>query len=459
MKDKIPPQNLEAEINILGCLMIDKDGVSKVADILNPDDFYSDINATIYENMIVLYEKRIPVDIVSLANILGEQGKLDLIGGRSVLIEITQQVLTSAHLLSYADIVIKKATLRRMLNVSSKIAELSFEEEKDIQEIIDEAESSLFNVSRKAVGSEFTPISNILDGAFARIDDLSQNKGKLRGVPTGFTDLDRLLSGLQNSDLVILAARPSVGKTALALNIAKHAALNSDKSVALFSLEMAKEQLVDRLICSESGVDLWKMRTGNLSDDDENNDYAKIGSAIGKLSESPLYIDDSGMLNIMQIRTKCRRLKMEKGLSLIVIDYLQLLSGLASHKNDARYQEVSDISRSLKALAKELDVPILALSQLSRAVEMSKPSIPKLSHLRESGSIEQDADVVMFIYRKSADKNYRPEEISSEEKNIAEIHIAKHRNGPTGLVKLYFEQNTTTFKNLASNVQVEELDI
>jgi replicative DNA helicase len=367
--------------------------------------------------------------------------------------------LTSAHLLAYADIVVKKATLRRLLNVSAKIAELSFEEEKDIQEIIDEAESSLFNVSRKAIGNEFTPISNILDGAFARIDDLSQNKGKLRGVATGFTDLDHILSGLQNSDLVILAARPSVGKTALALNIAKHAALNSDKSVALFSLEMAKEQLVDRLICSESGVDLWKMRTGNLSDDDENNDYAKIGSAIGKLSESSLYIDDSGMLNIMQIRTKCRRLKMEKGLSLIVIDYLQLLSGLASHKNDARYQEVSDISRSLKALAKELDVPILALSQLSRAVEMAKPSIPKLSHLRESGSIEQDADVVMFIYRKSADKNYRPEEVSSEEKNIAEIHIAKHRNGPTGLVKLYFDPNTTTFKNLSSNIQVEELDI
>jgi len=346
-----------------------------------------------------------------------------------------------------------------MLNVSSKIAELSFDEEKDIQEIIDEAESSLFNVSRQAIGNEFSPISSILDGAFARIDDLSQNKGKLRGVATGFIDLDNILSGLQNSDLVILAARPSVGKTAFALNIAKHAALNSKKAVALFSLEMAKEQLVDRLICSESGIDLWKMRTGNLSDDNENNDYAKIGSAIGKLSESPLYIDDSGMLNVMQIRTKCRRLKMEKGLGLIVIDYLQLVSGIGSHKNDARYQEVSDISRSLKALAKELDVPILALSQLSRAVEMSKPSIPKLAHLRESGSIEQDADVVMFIYRKAADKNYRPEELSVEDKNIAEIHVAKHRNGPCGIIKLYFDQHTTTFKNLASNVQVEELEI
>lgn len=458
MKDKIPPQNLEAEINILGCLMIDKDGVSKVADTLSPDDFYSDVNATIYESMISLYEKRIPIDIVSLANILSEQGKLDLIGGRSTLIEITQEVLTSAHLLSYADIVIKKATLRRMLNVSSKIAELSFEEEKDVQEIIDEAESSLFNVSRKARGNEFTAISSVLDGAFSRIDDLSQNKGELRGIPTGFIDLDALLSGLQNSDLVILAARPSVGKTAFALNIARHAAY-ANKPVALFSLEMAKEQLVDRFICSESGVDLWKMRTGNLSDDTENNDYAKIGSAIANLSEAPIFIDDSGMLNVMQIRTKCRRLKMERGLGLIVIDYLQLISGIGSHKNDARYQEVSDISRSLKALAKELDVPILALSQLSRAVELSKPSIPKLAHLRESGSIEQDADVVMFIYRKAADKNYKPEELSTEDKNIAEIHISKHRNGPCGIIKLYFDQHTTTFKNLATNVQVEELEI
>ncbi|MCF7795973.1 replicative DNA helicase [Patescibacteria group bacterium] len=459
MKDKLPPQNLEAEVNILGCLMIDKDAISKIADTLTPDDFYSDANSTIYESMLSLYEKRVPIDIVSLANILGEQGKLELIGGRTFLIEITQQVLTSAHLLSYTDIIIKKATLRRMLNVSSKIAELSFEEEKDIQEIIDEAESSLFNVSRQATGNEFTAISSVLDGAFARIDDLSQNKGKLRGVPTGFTDLDNLLSGLQNSDLVILAARPSVGKTAFALNIAKQAALNAKKPVALFSLEMAKEQLVDRLICSESGIDLWKMRTGNLSDDNENNDYAKIGGAIGKLSESPLYIDDSGMLNVMQIRTKCRRLKMEKGLGLIVIDYLQLVSGLGTRKNDARYQEVSDISRSLKALAKELDVPILALSQLSRAVEMSKPSIPKLAHLRESGSIEQDADVVMFIYRKAADKNYRPEELSAEDKNVAEIHVSKHRNGPCGIVNLYFDQHTTTFKNLASNIQVEELEI
>ena len=294
---------------------------------------------------------------------------------------------------------------------------------------------------------KFTHIRDVLTSAFDRIDELHREKGKLRGLPTGFTDLDNLLAGLQKSDLIILAARPSVGKTSLALDIARNVATKYHKSVGLFSLEMSKEQLVDRLICGEAGVDMWKMRTGKLSE--SGDDFPKIGQAMSVLAESQIYIDDFANTNIMELRTKARRLQMEHGLDLIVIDYLQLMEGSGSKAgSENRVQEIAEISRALKGIARELNVPVLALSQLSRAVEQTKPAIPKLSHLRESGSIEQDADVVLFIYRKAQDKGYDTNSLTEEEKHIAEIHVAKHRNGPTGVIPLYFDFNTVSFKNL-----------
>lgn len=444
----IPPQNLEAEKNLLGALLIDKEAISEVADIIVADDFYSNINGIIFDGVVTLYEKRQPTDIVNLSNLLEERKQIDIIGGRAYLIELTENTITSANCVSYAKIIAKKATLRRLISTSAEITELAYNrEEEEIETVLDSAEQKLFNVSKNINQESFVPLRNILNESFERIDNLSQNRDQIRGIPSGFNDLDRLLAGFQKSDLVILAARPSVGKTSFALDLLRNAAIKGKSKVALFSLEMSKEQLTDRMISSESRVDLWKIRTGHLSDDQNNNDFEKIGNAISKLSESDIFIDDSGNINVMQIRSKCRRLKAEFGLDMVIIDYLQLIQDNGSEN---RNQEISLISRSLKGLAKELDVPIVALSQLSRAVELSKPAIPKLAHLRESGSIEQDADVVMFIYRKAADRNYRPEEVSADEKNVAEIHIAKHRNGACGEIKLYFDGVTTSFKNLAT---------
>ncbi|MCG2700895.1 replicative DNA helicase, partial [Candidatus Parcubacteria bacterium] len=313
--------------------------------------------------------------------------------------------------------------------------------------ILDEAEQKLFNVSQKYLKQIFLPIDTLLAEAFDRIDELHKQSGKMRGLPTGFTDLDKLLAGLQKSDLVILAARPSVGKTSLALDIARQTAVKTKVPVGLFSLEMSKEQLVDRMLCSQANVSLWRMRTGKLSDKEDDDDFSRIGQAMGVLSEAPIYIDDSATSNIMEMRTKARRLQIEKGLGLLVIDYLQLMEGRGKY-GDNRVQEVSEITRALKGIARELNIPVLALSQLSRAVEQSKPAIPKLSHLRESGSIEQDADVVMFIYRKAADRGYNIDELPASEKNSAELYVAKHRNGPTGKVNLYFNEETVSFKNM-----------
>lgn len=444
----LPPQNLEAERNLLGALLIDKDAISEVADFLIAEDFYSNINGIIFDALLTLYEKKQPTDIVNLSNILEERKQLDIIGGRTYLIEIAEATITSANSVSYAKIIAKKATLRRLISTSAEINELAYDEEQDIDVILDEAEHKLFNVSKNANQENLVSLKSILNESFERIDNLSQNRDQIRGVPSGFDDLDHIIAGFQQSDLIIIAARPSVGKTSFALDIVRNASIKGKAKIALFSLEMSKEQLTDRMISAESRVDLWKIRTGHLSDDANNNDFEKIGHAINTLSDANIYLDDSGSINVMQIRTKCRRLKTEQGLDMVVIDYLQLISDNGS---DNRNQEISIISRSLKGLAKELDVPIIALSQLSRAAELSKPAIPKLAHLRESGSIEQDADIVLFIYRKAADRGYRPEEISPEEKNVAEIHIAKHRNGACGEVKLYFDGVTTSFKNLATN--------
>jgi replicative DNA helicase len=446
--ERIPPQNLEAEQSFIGSLLIDKDAIFRVADMLRPEDFYKQAHSDIFEAILDLYSKREPIDMLTMANRLQEMNKLEAVGGRTYLLELTTIVPTAAHVAHYADIIQKKATLRRLLAAAGEITSLAFEETEDVDSLLDGAEQKLFGVSQKYLKTSFTPLKDALDNAFERIDELHREKGKLRGITTGYKDLDNLLGGLQRSDLIVLAARPSVGKTSFALDIARQAAIRSRLPVGIFSLEMSKEQLVDRLICAEAGVDLWRLRTGNLSDRDQNqSDFSRIGHALGVLSEAPIYIDDTASVNIMEIRTKARRLQTEQGLGLLVIDYLQLMES-RSRGADNRTQEVAEITRALKGIARELNIPVIALSQLARATEMSKPAIPKLSHLRESGSIEQDADVVMFIYRKAADKNYRTEEIPLEERYIAEIHVAKHRNGPCGVVKMYFDEARVSFRDL-----------
>ncbi len=446
---KLPPQNIEAEQSLLGSLLIDKDAMFKVADIVVPEDFYKNTHAMVYEAMRELFSRHEPIDILSLSNLLDERKQLEAIGGRTYLIHLANTVPTSSHIVSYANIVGKKATLRRLITAASDIAELGFHEEENVEEVLDTAEKKMFAVSQKFLHQSFTPLKDILHEAFERIDELQKEKGKLRGVPTGFGALDNVLAGLQRSDLVILAARPSVGKTSLAMDIARHVAVKEKIPVGIFSLEMSKEQLVDRLICSEGNIDLWKLRTGHLSEREDENDFARLSQSLSSLAEAPLYIDDSATSNVMEIRAKSRRLQAERGLGLLIIDYLQLMESRGNIEN--RVQEVADITRNLKAIARELNVPVLALSQLSRATETRIPAIPKLSDLRESGSIEQDSDVVMFIYRKAMDRGLK-KELSDEEKHIAEIHIAKHRNGPTGIVELYFDANRVNFKNLEKRI-------
>lgn len=444
---RIPPHNLEAERSLLGSLLLDQDVLLKIGDTLRSEDFYKDSHRILYEVMLELVDRHEPIDVLTLGNRLEEKGVLKQIGGRTALVELTNVTTTAAHVAHHADIIAKKAALRRLLSAASDITELGFDESQDVDVLLDEAERRLFNVSQNFIKQSFTPLHTLLTEAFDRIDELHKEKGKLRGVATGFLGIDNLLAGLQNSDLIILAARPSVGKTSFAMDIIRNVALRTGKPVGFFSLEMSKEQLVDRMISAEANVDLWKLRTGRLSE--SADDFPRIGEALGKLSEAPIFIDDSPIATIMSIRTKARRLQSEHGLSMIVIDYLQLME--ARKKTDNRVQEVAEISRGLKQIARELNVPVLALAQLSRAVEMTKPAIPKLAHLRDSGSIEQDADVVMFLYRKAADRNYQPEELTPEEKTRAEVHIAKHRNGPTGMVPLYWDATHASFKNLENH--------
>jgi replicative DNA helicase len=448
--ERLTPQNLEAEQSFLGSLLLDKDAIIKVADMLQSEDFYHDNHRRIFESMIDLYRKSDPIDILSLGNRLQEKGELEQVGGRAELISLANAVPTASHVVHYAEIIQKKSTMRRLLQAAGEITALGYEQAEDVAVLLDQAESKLFNVSQKFLKRTFTPIRDVLTDAFDRIDELHREKGKLRGVPSGYLDLDSLLGGLQKSDLIVLAARPSCGKTSLALDIARFAAVKQKVPTGIFSLEMSKEQLVDRMICAEANVDLWRMRTGKLHDSGENDEFPRIGHALGVLSEAPIYIDDSASANIMEIRTKARRLQMEHGLGMLVIDYLQLMESRGK-SSENRVQEVAEITRGLKSIARELNVPVIALSQLSRSVELQKPAIPRLAHLRESGSIEQDADVVLFIYRKAADKNYRPEDLSPEEQNTAEIHIAKHRNGPTGVVKLFFDAARASFRNLSKN--------
>ncbi len=441
--DRLPPQNLEAEASVLGSLMLDKDAIIKIADILHSDDFYDEKNKAIYLAMLELYEKTTSIDILTVSNLLDEQKKLEFIGGSSYLATLVNAVPTAAHITHYASIVRRKGTLRRLIQAANDITNLGYKDEADIESVLDQSEQKLFSVSQKFMKQNFVPLTQILHETFERLDDLHKNKGKLRGVATGYIDLDNKLGGLQKSDLVILAARPSMGKTSLALDIARNVAVNSKQAVGIFSLEMSKDQLVDRLLSAEADVNLWKLRTGHLSDEGPNNDFHRIADAMARLSEAPLFIDDTAGSSIMEIRTKARRLQAEQDLGLIVIDYLQLMQGSSSN-NDNRVQEVSEISRSLKSLSRELNVPVLALSQLNRAVETRPDKRPLLADLRESGSIEQDADVVMFIYREDM---YNKDRVS-DRPNIAEIHIAKHRNGPTGKIELFFDSEKTSFRNL-----------
>ena len=438
--NRIPPQNTEAEAGVLGSILLDKDAIIKVGDVLHSDDFYDEKNKLIYLAMLELFEKSSSIDILTVSNILDIHGKLDIVGGSGYLAGLVNSVPSAAHVIHYASIVKKKGTLRRLINVASEITNLSFNEDGDIENILDKAEQKLFSVSQKYLKQNFVPLTDILHETFDRLDYLHKNKGMLRGIPTGYIDLDKRLGGLQKSDLIILAARPSMGKTSLALDFARNVAVNNKIGVGIFSLEMSKDQLVDRLLASESNVNLWKLRTGQLTDEGEGSDFQRIGEAMGRLAEAPIFIDDTAGASVMEIRTKARRLQTDNDIGLIVIDYLQLMQGSNSEN---RVQEVSEISRSLKGLARELNIPVIALSQLNRAVENRPDKRPLLADLRESGSIEQDADVVMFISR--ADM-YKSNE--SEKTNIAEIIISKHRNGPTGSIELFFDSEKTSFRNL-----------
>jgi replicative DNA helicase len=436
---KIPPQNLDAEASLLGAVLIDTDAIVKIADTVQSKDFYDDRHKRIYEAILQLYERHSPIDVLTLSNQLKSSGLIEMVGGSSYITELTNFVPTAAHVEQYAEIVSQKSLRRRLIKASQDIVGLGYDEARSLQELIEDAEARLFEVSQKHVKQDITSIETILSDSFDRLDELHKDKGKIRGVPTGFRDLDNILAGLQRSDLFILAARPSMGKTALALNLAHNVGLKAGQPVLIFSLEMSKEQLVDRMLSMESGVDAWALRTGNLTD----ADFEKIGHAMGSLSEAQIYIDDTPGITVSDLRTKARREAHQRPLGLIVVDYLQLMSGGAKFSGDGnRVQEISEISRGLKGIARELNVPLIALSQLSRSVESRNPQIPQLADLRESGSIEQDADVVAFIYREDY---YNPE---TDRRNITDILIKKHRNGPTGGVELYFDKEKQRFRSL-----------
>lgn len=435
------PYSIESEASVLGAVLIDNDALVKIADSLDSGDFYDQRHRSIYDAMLGLYEDNKPIDVLTLANQIKIAGALDDVGGAAYLTELTNFVPTASRVETYAQIVSEKALRRRMNEVNKGLAELMLDETKSLTDLIEEAESQIFKLSQRHIKESIVSIEEVLSQSFDRLDELHRDKGKIRGVPTGFRDMDEKLAGLQRSDLLILAARPSMGKTAFSLNLAHNVAVKAGEPVLVFSLEMSKEQLVDRLLSMESGVDAWALRTGNLTD----SDFEKIGQAMGTLSEAKIYIDDTPGITIAELRTKAKREAHKHPLGLIVVDYLQLMSGGARFAGQSnRVQEISEISRGLKAVARELNVPLMALSQLSRSVESRSPQIPQLADLRESGSIEQDADVVAFIYREDY---YNPE---TERKNITDILIKKHRNGPTGTVELYFDREKQRFRSLDS---------
>lgn len=435
---KLPPQNLDAEKSILGAVLIDEDVLTRVSDKLSADDFYDPRHQHIFEAMLRLYERHQPVDLLTLSDELKKREHLDEAGGTDYISELTNQVPTAAHAESYSEIISQNAMRRRLITASGNIGELAFDEEKNGAELLESAEQQLFAVSDKALRQDLISLEQILAESFDRLEELHRNKGALRGVRTGWRDLDNMTAGLQRSDLIILAARPAMGKTTLVTNLAYNVATVAKQAVLFFSLEMGKEQLVDRMLADAAGVDAWNIRTGNLSDDD----FEKLSDAMGEMAEAPIFIDDTPGVSVLDLRTKARRAAHDHPLGLIIIDYLQLMQGSGRGNSDNRVQEVSEISRGLKLIARELNVPVIALSQLSRSVENRSPQIPQLSDLRESGSIEQDADIVAFIYREAY---YNPE---TERQNITDLILAKHRNGPTGKVELYFHPERLKFMSL-----------
>jgi replicative DNA helicase len=434
---RVPPQNIDAEKAILGSIMLRPGAIHEINDIINTESFYATKHAQIYKIMLDLSSKGEPIDILSLSHSLSEKGLLEQIGGSSYLSELTNSVPASTNIKYYSDIVNKKNILRKIIEAGDHISELGFHEEvDDVFEILDQAEKKMMGVNNNTSSHTFSSLKDSLPEAWDRLEKLHENKGELRGVATGFHDLDQYLSGLQKSDLIILAARPSMGKTTLALDIARQAALKNSLPTVIFSLEMSTQQLVDRMLAAEAKVNAWNLRTGNLSTE---NEFSKIRDSLDRLSKAPIFVDDMAGNSIIRMRSVCRRIRAEHGIGLIIVDYLQLMS--TSKNYDNMVNQVTEISRSLKALAKEFDVPVLALSQLSRAVE-SRGGRPRLSDLRDSGSIEQDADIVMFIHREDKGKD------ESEKTNIAEILIEKHRNGPVGKVDLYFDEKSTTFMSI-----------
>jgi replicative DNA helicase len=439
--DRLPPQSIEAEQSVLGALLIDRDAVIEVAELLRPEDFYRQAHGTIYAAVIELSERREPVDLVTVSEVLERQGLLDAVGGSAYLTSLINLTPTAVNAVYYARIVERKAVLRGLISAAGRIAGIGYDEAQDVEVSIDKAEQELFAVSQKRVASGFSALRSLLHSAYDRLDYLHQHKGEVSGIRTGFSDLDAMTTGLQKSDLIILAARPSIGKTSLALNFAEHAAVKEGKTVGIFSLEMSKEQLVLRLLSSVAGIDSQRLRTGFL----EEMDFTRLAPAMNTLSEAPIFIDDTPNITTMELRTKARRLQAESGLDLIIVDYLQLMQGSASNKDANRVQEVAEISRGLKALARELQVPVISLSQLSRQAEMRESREPRLSDLRESGSIEQDADLVMFLWR---EKERGADEAESDGE-IVKLKLAKHRNGPTGEATLWFKKRQTRFVSAA----------
>lgn len=436
---KLPPQNLDAEESVLGGLMLDKNAIIRVADILRPEDFYKPTHAAVYGAILKLFEKSEPIDIVTLTTSLKESGQLETIGGATYLTSLTEKVPTASHIEHYAKLVKEKKVLRDLISTSAEISESAFSTPEDIEQLLDQIESKIFAISSGSINQKFIPVRDELKAAFERMEKLHNGEGGLRGVPSGFTQMDNLLSGFQKSDLVIVGARPSVGKTSLVLGMLAHAAIKHNVPVGVFSIEMSREQIIDRIIAAEAGVPLWKLRTGKLRDE---NDFSLIQNALDTLSRAPIYVDDSPSPSILQMRAMARRLQAEHGLGLIVVDYLQLIQPRTGSDNIV--SQITEISRGLKALAREVNVPVIALSQLSRGVENRESGVPRLADLRDSGSIEQDADVVIFIHRK--DKNKVG--LDPAEENMAELIIAKHRNGPLGTVQVRFDPDTVTFRNI-----------
>lgn len=435
---KVPPQNIDAEMSLLGAILIDDEVIADASEKVSAKDFYDKRHGIIYGAVLKLYEQHKPVDLLTLTDELKKKGKLEEVGGSAYLTELTNYVPTAAHAETYAEMVAQKAVRRRLIKASGDISELGYNENTEIQELLEKAEAELFSVSDQSLKQDLVSIENILTESFDRIEELHRNKGSLRGIKTGYRDLDNMTAGLQRSDLIILAARPAMGKTTLVTNLAYNIATIAKQPVLFFSLEMSKEQLVDRMLADASGVDAWNIRTGNLTDDD----FSKLSDAMGEMAEAPIYIDDTPGLSVLEMRTKARRAAHEAPLGLIIVDYLQLMQSNGNYAGN-RVQEVSEISRGLKLIAREMNVPVIALSQLSRSVESRNPPIPQLADLRESGSIEQDADLVSFIYRPGY---YDPE--NTEVQNITELIIAKHRNGPVGKVHLYFHPERLRFMSL-----------